>query len=156
MRIHFTLDTNSAYIALAEAGRAAGVYFERKTVHKSRSHAVAFDVILSGDSAHRINSSEFGHENAASWDQWGIFLASLYSTDPGLKTPYYDDAEEFHRVTCNRFNVAEYSDSVDSMAHEDYRRTAHRWTPVYDAPIPFWQCKGHGKANPECSAYLKN
>ena len=156
MRIHFNLSPVAANEALSRARVASGVWFERREGHRSMSHRYAVEVILSGDSPHRINSSEFGHEQAATWDQWGIFLAVLYAADPTVKSWAYNGAEEFHRVTCNRFNLAEYSDSVDSTTHEDYRRTSHRWTPVYDAPSAFWQCKGHGKANPECNAYLTN
>lgn len=153
MRIHLNLGYVEARDTVSAACRAASVYPERLTTHKSRTHQIAVDVILSGESPHRINSAEFGHEQAATWDQWGIFLAAIYAVDPTAKSWAYADAAAFHSQTGHRFNL-ERDNPVDSITHPDYRRTSHRWSVDREAPYPVWRCKGHGKDNPTCSAVL--
>jgi len=97
MRIHSdSIDS----LEIRKAARLAGADFTRFSLHGSRSRAQAFDVILTGHSNRRQNG---GEDEAASWDQWGIFLGHLYRLDPNLKTPYYVDAEHFVWVTGGRF-----------------------------------------------------
>lgn len=128
MRIHTTADR----LDVATAARKAGIYLEKFNTHGSRSHRHAFEVIASGESPHRINSGKFGHEYAASWDQWGIFLAAIYAVDPTAKSWAYTDADDFHAKTGHRFDpdrstfVPAGSTAVDSVRHPDYRRTSHR------------------------------
>lgn len=158
MRIHLNLGPSIARATIYSAAANAGVYLERYERHGSRTHTCAVEVILSGDSPHRINSPEFGHENAASWDQWGIFLAVIYAADPSARSWAYSSDEDFHRQTGGRFNPG-YPGHVDSQRHPEYRRTSHRWeadtapegTPWAERT---WHCKGHGKANPTCTATL--
>lgn len=128
MRIHLNLTAPEVDHLLDAARRAAGVQFERKSHHGSQSHTMAVDVILSGDAPHRINSRDTYAENAASWDQWGIFLAVIYAADPTAKSWAYDDAQDFHEQTGNRFNAsAPDAIRVDSMSSPQYQRTSHKW-----------------------------
>src|SRR5690606_21142873 len=86
-----------------------GVYVTA-TGHGSRSHARAFEVRLEGNGGHR-NSGAYGaqtDEQAATWDEWGIFLARLYAIDPEMvcgtiKRPIYRNAEHYHWTTGKRF-----------------------------------------------------
>lgn len=103
MRIHTdTLTTRDIYEA-ARIGHADVVVL---TEHKSRSRDHAFTVKLEGDSRRRPNGGRTGGDGsgyAATWDQWGVFLAVLFDRDPEMVTPYYADAYTFHWQTDFRF-----------------------------------------------------
>lgn len=97
MRIHSnTLDA----LEIRKAARLAGVTFSRFDLKGSRKREAAFDVILSGASPRRQNG---GEDFAATWDQWGHFLGTLFAVDPAMVTPYYESAEHFHWSTGNRY-----------------------------------------------------
>jgi hypothetical protein len=83
----------------------AGVDLQRQTRHGSRSRDRAYDVILSGSSPYWANSGGYGADGfkAATWDEWGWFLAHLFEVDPSVRTRDYADASNFHRKTHNRF-----------------------------------------------------
>lgn len=147
MRIHFNTNSEDTLRALHSAQEASGVTFEKMERHASRSARLAYEVILSGDSTHRINSSEFGREFAASWDQWGIFMAVIYEADPYATSWAYGSAQDFHHKTAFRFG----SGGVTSMNDPEYRRTSHKWSYVCTG---LWECTGHGKSNPTCTAEL--
>jgi hypothetical protein len=91
------------------------VRFERNDEHGSRSHARAFDVILEGNSGRRANFG--GTHEAATWDEWGIFLNSVFDTDPEAKTSYYKNEDDFHWQTNGRFEFLTVAD-----AHK-----SHKW-----------------------------
>ena len=113
MRIHSnTLNR----LEVRKAATLAGVDFTRLTEHGSRSRAGAFDVILTGNSGRRQNMG--GPDEAASWDEWGIFLGHLHRLDPDLKTPYYHGEEHYVWATGGRFTP----EFTPSQCH---RR--HRW-----------------------------
>lgn len=172
MRIHLNIaHPTTRYDVLRTAAKLAGVGFDRYTKYGSRSHDCAYDVILSGESGRRTNQrwgfQEEGTE-AATWDQRGIFLAVVFEADPSAKTPYYKDAADFHRQTGNRFR-REWHDMeaasdvlVLSQSSPDYKITAHRWTPDFEANRPLsgylsLRCKGHSAARnmrAECHAVL--
>lgn len=99
MRIH----TNLCRGMLDIAAKEARVTFERCTLHGSRTHDHAFDVILSGNSGRRANFG--GDWEAATWDQWGIFLARIFADDPQAKCWAYTDADDFHWQTDGRFRT---------------------------------------------------
>ena len=111
MRIH----TNLCQGMIDIAAKAAGVEFERCTLHGSRSRDHAFDVILSGNSGRRANFG--GDWEAASWDQWGIFLGFIFDNDPTAHCWAYTDADDFHWQTGERFH---------SLARQDAKRF-HKW-----------------------------
>lgn len=101
MRIH--TNTLTAVDVYTAAG-IAGATVETLTEHGSRSRARAFNVKLSGSSSHRPNDRGRSDCYAATWDEWGIFLAELFKRDDSVTVPnVYPDAEVFHWMTGNRF-----------------------------------------------------
>jgi len=107
MRIHTKLH-ESDFDAAAEVAKVDLVGIVR---HGSRSHDHAFDVHLEGAGTRRPNggSSGAGSGYAATWDQWGIFLAALYDQDPdmlcGSKSyATYENRKDFHYQTARRFD----------------------------------------------------
>lgn len=106
MRIH--TDTITAFDIHA-AARAAGMTGVDATFtsHGSRKRDHAFNVNLTGTSSRRPNTGKYGavsDEHAATWDEWGMFLAALYAVDPDMDATYYADAADFHRQTHDRFH----------------------------------------------------
>jgi hypothetical protein len=139
MRIH---SDSLESLDLRKAATMAAVDFTRFDLKGSRSRAQAFDVILTGNSGRRQNG---GADEAASWDQWGIFLGHLFRLDPNLKTPYYIDGDHFVWVTGGRF--------TPDFATSDCHR-AHKWgfshTNVTGA-YRVMECEG-SQRNPGCGA----
>jgi hypothetical protein len=116
MRIHSDTLT---YGDLAGAAGKAKVVFTTADQHGSRKRDHAWEVKLSGDSPYRQagNPEEF----AASWDQWGIFLAELFRRDPAMTCGGYPDRGTFNLATGDRFFWLEYGSA------EYHRR--HKWEP---------------------------
>lgn len=102
MRIHSdTLTRND----LADAATRAGVTFYRFETRGSRSRARAHDVILEGTGRTGTRYGQNTDMIAATWDEWGIFLAELFRRDPGMTIPrVYEDAEQFRWATGGRFD----------------------------------------------------
>lgn len=120
MRIHTdTVSTVYVYRAAHEASELSGatVNIEKLQAHGSRTHAGSFDVTLSGDGTltrRRINYGtsrtldRFAKPYAATWEQWGFFLAAMFRLDPAMRVgsaahPVYRDAEHFHAETEGKF-----------------------------------------------------
>lgn len=123
MRIH------SNALTAADIHRATdalpGVYAEVKPVG-SRSHAGAFEVRLTGTST-RLTMDK--RDNAATWDEWGVFIAAIYEVDAvavfgSVKSPNYRDSNHFHAVTRYRFDA----DRLPEDSHQQ-----HRWQ--YDGVV---------------------
>lgn len=168
MRIHLNHGTPDTL--LSTAARTAGVAFDKYKKGGSRSHFWGYTIILEGESGRHTNSGSYGartDSEAATWDQWGIFLAVIFEADPGAKTDSYANAEDFHRKTGGRFDMHNIADLdpdalVTSQSSLDYKITAHRWTPDFENNRPLsghltLRCKGHGtKKNKraECHARL--
>ena len=98
MRIHTDhLERSQFYMA----AKLAHVDFTRFNSHGSRKRDHAFDVILTGNSPRRQNG---GPDKAATWDQWGHFLGTLFDLEPTMQADRsYMDAAHFHYVTGDRF-----------------------------------------------------
>ena len=81
--------------------------FERcRSLARPRVRARGWDVLLhrTGSTMHfNTGMHGAGEDGAASWDDWGWFLAALYEQDPGMRAAYYTSAEDFHRSTGNAF-----------------------------------------------------
>jgi hypothetical protein len=111
----------------ARFARADVVKLER---HGSRSRDHAFDVKLEGESRRRPNGGssgvEYGSGYAATWDQWGVFLAVLFDLDPNALTPYDSGREAFTARTHERFMPTE---SVEGV-------TLHRSTNANVVNVP--------------------
>ena len=115
MRFHVSKSVTIADVR--EAGRKAGAHFDTLTEHGSRKSGHAFEVKLLGSSNRRPNGGAYGAGNdyAATWDQWGVFIGALYDLDPSMSSYAYDDAEDFHAKTGDRFR-----DGWPTDAHGDH------------------------------------
>lgn len=124
MRIHTNENT---YSNVFDAARAAGVEVD-VTEHDSRTHERAFEVKLYGSSTSRPNfwggdPSKF----AATWDEWGVFLAHLFWVDPEaraggtVRSPAYASEADFAYKTDWRFE--------DRVLPEDTHKR-HNWQPL--------------------------
>lgn len=98
MRIH----TNTDQLPIqSKNALAPGVRMQRvPTVHASRTHLIAYDVALTGSSGRNAMRNNY---KAATWDEWGTYLAYLFADDATLKAGPYLSAEHFHWSTGNRF-----------------------------------------------------
>lgn len=104
MLIHTNIITNTQMYATA---RRCRVQLTRCVTSGSRTHVRKFDVLLSGDS-NRMQNNASG-DQAATWDQWGTFLAELFRLDPGAVVPStYWSKDYFHWATGGRFMGAKY------------------------------------------------
>jgi len=98
MRIHTnTVDGSDIYAAALHAN--ARVF--KLDDHGSRTHTVAFEVNLSGNSPRRTQNDRDRY--AATYEQWGIFLARLYTIDPDIKAGPYKNAVDFKAQTHGAF-----------------------------------------------------
>src|SRR4051812_1204934 len=135
MRIH---SDSVDILEVRKAARLAGVTFNRLDEHGSRKRKGAFDIKLNGSGTHMISGC-YGaatDEQAATWDEWGIFLGHLYRLDERLVTPYYLDAEHYVWTTGGRF-------TVDFTPAHQHRR--HNWKPSGDSVTGVYhvsQCGG--------------
>ena len=76
----------------------------------SRSHARAYDVTLRGVGARHSRRPNSGHQGAApgkaaTYDDWGWWLARLYDIDPSVKAGGYHGREDFHAQTEGKFRT---------------------------------------------------
>lgn len=94
-----------------------GVKAQVVNPHRSRKRANAYEVQLHGTSGRRTQS---GSGIAASWDEWGAFIAGVFALDAAAIVGPYDGADFFHWTTDDRFR------SFD--IEEQHRR--HRWSYV--------------------------
>lgn len=113
MKIH----TKADEITVRKAAELARVTFDRFEINGSRTSDHGYDVTLFGASERRSNSggSGAGDEHAATWDQWGVFLAAVFDADPDARMTYYKDAGDFHYQTSHRFR-----DGWPEDAHGDH------------------------------------
>lgn len=117
MRIHSDILTPSdIYKAVANL---PGVFVD-STKHGSRARNVAHEIRLTGTSSRRTMD---GSDQAATWDEWGVFFAHIFAADPhalagSQKYPAYDGAADFHRQTGNRFKAL----TMPADTHQQ-----HRW-----------------------------
>lgn len=107
MRIHVMTATDADIreaIRYAERESGHPVRAIRFAPYNSRTHTRAVDVVLSGSARHRSQADRT--EFAATYDEWGWFLGSLYSFDPDVKCGnVYADSEDFRRKTHGKFTV---------------------------------------------------
>ncbi len=117
MRIHSdTLRVSD----LNEAARIARVDMEF-TTHGSRKRDHAFNVNLTGESRRRPNGGNRGANSdayAATWDQWGVFIAALFDVGPNASMTYYDGEQDFNYRTASRFTGVGF---WPADAHGDHR-----------------------------------
>lgn len=96
MRIHTDLLTPlDLYTAIDGMDRVRVDY----TTHGSRSRDHAFEVRLTGTSPYRTMDKQ---DNAATWDEWGVFMARLFAKDPRA-VMNKETAKAFYVRTGDRF-----------------------------------------------------
>jgi hypothetical protein len=106
VRIHTDLLVDADFPGAAPAH--IDVEFER---HGSRKRTRAYEVRLStdtkvpGDGRRRPNSGRYGSAGgwAATYDEWGAFIAQLYSYDPEALIGPYTSERQFHEATHGRY-----------------------------------------------------
>jgi hypothetical protein len=110
------LGTADVRAAFAESLGREGVYLELHGPMKSRKRARRFVVKLSADAGRDrwgtkrrwANSGIWGAatatvreplgEKAATFDEWGVFIAALFARDPGAIVGRYDSPDELRRA----------------------------------------------------------
>ena len=120
MRIHSDSITE---LEVRKAARRAGVDFTRFDLGNSRSREHRFDVILTGSSSRRQNFG--GEDMAATWDEWGIFLGTLYGLDPAAHSERYASGEHFAWSTGGRY--------ADGSLTPLLQHANHRWESSGDS-----------------------
>lgn len=90
------LTTDDLYATLPD-----GVYLEHVEIKNPRKRARGWDVHLTTDHGRYANSGQWGasHEKAASWDEWGVWIARLFEIDPGAAMTYYTGRDDFYAKT---------------------------------------------------------
>lgn len=107
MRVHSrTITERDLYAAVPQ-----GCYLKQPSEHGSRSHGRAFECALRGAAyrhTRRPNSGQYGadrDEYAATYDDWGHWIARLFEIDPDAKMTYYRDRDDFHAQTDNAYRI---------------------------------------------------
>lgn len=106
--------------AFESACEAAGVELDDFEQCGSRSRKRAFKFSLTGSSNHNRGFGAPG--KAATWDEWGIFLAYLFRIDPNAHCGKgsYESEEDFHWKTDNRF----------MFLSRRNQHKQHKWVPL--------------------------
>lgn len=93
---HETAEENGVYVH-------ATVRPTRMELHGSRKRARAFDILLTGTNTR----DQYGNPRtpAATYDEWGNFLAYLFMVDKAMVCDYYDGADDFHTKTKNAYSA---------------------------------------------------
>jgi len=73
-----------------------GVTWASIHVANSRSRAKRFSVRLSGSNKRTTRNLP---DKAATWDEWGIFIAAVFKLDPDAKVGWYKTREDFMEIT---------------------------------------------------------
>lgn len=124
MRVHLNTPAaiSDAHAALRSA-KAAGkvsihVYFDRLIDGRSRSHTAALDVHLAADCDGTRGGCPDGHRwantgmagadqsnRAATYDEWGWFLAYLFAQHPDARAGQYKGADHFHATARGDYRI---------------------------------------------------
>lgn len=99
MKIH----TDKLTEADLYASRPSGVAVEWSPCG-SRKRACGFHVTLTYYGPEKRRPKNSGHagaygDRAATWDEWGIWIARLYEIDPGAVIGCYADRDDFYATT---------------------------------------------------------
>ncbi|MDG6938495.1 MAG: hypothetical protein JRN42_08185 [Nitrososphaerota archaeon] len=144
MKLHTsTLTLDDIYDALNSAkktGRVAeDVFFVQLKKRGSNSRFGGYLIHLgtyeqgSGPttSRHRKNSGKYGPTTdglwAASYDEWGWFIAGIFDRDPEAIFGQYQGRWDFNRQTDNKYLLQEEESSHDPFDPEEYEPPAERY-----------------------------
>ena len=111
MRLHTDTITLEHLNAAVRAIPGKSVTMEWST-HGSRSKAHAFEIGLEGYGDRHTRQRNYGDGGmAATWDDWGFFIAYLYEIDDdafwgSASYKVYENAWKYHALTFDRFNIA--------------------------------------------------
>lgn len=90
-----------------DAAQQAGVGVAALTTARGRGRDVTvYDVALTGSSKYVSAHRNANYCKAATYDEWGYFLAYLFRADPHMRTRYYKDALEFEAKTEGAYSLA--------------------------------------------------
>lgn len=111
MRIHTNyLIERDLHNLLGDSARPVkDVTLHVQSVHGSRSHSRAFEVALRGHGTRHTKRPNTGitgansSEYAATYDDWGWLLASLFQYDPNATAGPYKGRANFHRQTGHNY-----------------------------------------------------
>lgn len=67
----------------------------------SRKRSRGYVVRLSGSSKYNMQRLP---DKAATWDEWGIFIAALFAADPNAICGWYSSRDDFIEKTCDEHN----------------------------------------------------
>ena len=112
MRIHTDLPMNDIR---ALVNTMEDVYFTRLEQSGSRSRSHKFDVILTGTSNRPQNFG--GEDKAATWDEWGQFIARVFDADPNAIVGQYRSLGHFEWSTEDRFKDG---DALPGDTHQQH------------------------------------
>lgn len=133
MRIHTNVLTDQHFVDAAKRAGVTLVACDRKG-SKSRTHA--FEFALSG---HGVYGGQWGSQGykTATWDEWGMVLADLFTADPMAHTGAngYQCADHFHWCTDARFTALTPA----------FQHLRHRWSDY-----PFTGAQVHAQGYQEC------
>lgn len=116
MRIHTSLN-----YAEALACRPESAYFTKLEEHGSRSRERAFEVILTGSSHRKQNTRDhYRADQAATWDEWGVFFGRLFNADPDATCYAYDGQDDFNWKTGDRFAEGEMPEDTHAQHRFEY------------------------------------
>jgi hypothetical protein len=73
----------------------------RVGISGSRTHERKFTVRLSGSTRNAMRNLP---DMAATWDEWGIFIAALFKLDSNAKIGWYGSQDNFIEQTTNEHN----------------------------------------------------
>jgi hypothetical protein len=143
MKIHSDVIKYSDLVQAVHARGMVGVKLADCETKGSRSRKRSFDIRLTGNSASRPNfGAGNGDEHAAQWDEWGIFIDTLFTLDPEAIIGVYKTYAAFKEATCGRFDTL--------TGPETHRR--HRWDFVY--PYHF-ECSCGAEMDTEAARHAK-
>lgn len=151
------------YFEIKRAASAAGCSVEVEEF-QSRSASNGFRVYLSGSSPHlqnRYNAHGY-RDQAATWDEWGMFFAALYLIDPSMivgssrKKAIYSGTRDFSFKTEYRFTSIRPAD----MVHKTHQWVMNEsgWTEIrhpegiYSTEREKYIRRGLVCSHPECTA----
>ena len=112
MRIHTDTIAYTQTLRDALYQTTRGVVLQECNRGKSRSHAYAYDVALQSDGTpdrwgtSRRRTRANGERYAASYDDWGFWLAALFELDPTMKAGPYTGRADFHVQTRGKYRAS--------------------------------------------------